>query len=345
MPISPQFLSDLSRRSYRSRFVFRTINQVRMASEVARTLPRDLYRPKKFRVIGFSDRLSVEHVALYVHYSATGRVSRMVINQLIMLADQGFSTVFLTSNRISERDRLAVEEHCMLVVKRKNFGFDFGAWQSFAPELVQRGWATKELLLINDSVLGPICPMNPVFNTLRSGGDGLFGLTESMQISPHLQSYFLLARGSNAINDVIRFLSRLYTSHSKWLTTHLGEVGLSRWMRSRGHRVAALYSYARVLDTALSSPTERSRLAVSHRRLAHLEQAVDNSEQVMHDFLLNPTHHMWHVLIAEFGFPYIKTDLIRRNPAQLPGVAEEWTRLVPPTIIELIRDHLTTLDG
>ncbi len=54
---------------------------------------------------------------------------------------------------------------------------------------------------------------------------------------------------------------------------------------------------------------------------------------------LNPTHHLWRVLIDRFGFPFLKTELVRRNPGRLPGV-DAWPALVDDPTRRLVDEHL-----
>ncbi len=290
---------------------------------------------------------NVTSVALYVHYSATGGVSRMVVDQLEILRGSGFAVVFISMvARISDLDWHAVGQACALVVQRANFGRDFGAWQDLMPEVSRRWPALRELMLVNDSVLGPIYPLEPVLDGMRAGGDGLFGLTDSVQGGAHLQSYMLLARGSAAIADLMRFVRRLHVSHSKWLLVQLGEVRLARWMRRRGHRVAALFGYERLIASVLSDPAERARLGGSHAKLRHLERLpADQAAALLREWPLNPTHHLWHVLATRFGYPFLKTELILQNPGRIQGVAD-WPDVVPPNSpcsVSDLRAHLATM--
>jgi hypothetical protein len=260
----------------------------------------------------------------------------------------GFSIVFISmSDQIPEADWQAVRHLAALVVQRPNFGLDFGAWRDLMPE-VQRRWSVPhELLLANDSILGPIHPLAPVIDTMRAGGEGLFGLTESLQNGPHLQSYMLLARGIPAVGDLMRFVKTLHISSSKWLLVRMGEVRLSQWMRRRGHRVAALFGYDRLIQATVADPEERRRLQIVYKRLRQLEQLSDDAAiTTLHHWPLNPTHHLWRVLVTQFNYPFLKTELIRRNPARLPGVAE-WQTIVPPASpcsLQVIEAHLATLE-
>jgi hypothetical protein len=308
----------------------------KVLTEVAAALPRDFVLSLTRRAFsplrmedGARPATDPKLVAMYVHYSASGRISEMVRIQVESLRQSGFAVVFITmATNISEADWQSTARHCAVMVQRRNFGLDFGAWRDLMPEIRRRWQVPEELLLANDSVLGPIYPLSPIMDAMRSSGDGLYGLSESLQGGPHLQSYMLLARGRPVVQDLMRFLETLPISHSNWLLVQLGEMRLARWMRRRGHRVAALFGYRRLVEVALSDQPEPVRLA-----------------KLLNRRPLNPTHHLWRVLVTEFGSPFIKTELVYRNPGRLPKVTD-WPELVPPTSpvsVEVIREHLETL--
>lgn len=323
-------------------------------SEFAIAFPRDVGRallasrtPDLRIAAGDREDRDATRIALYVHYSASGLISEMVRRQLAIIQELGFSIVFISMSKdIPETDWSAVRRLSALMVRRANFGLDFGAWRDLMPEVRRRWPAVTELLLANDSVLGPIHSMESALAAMRSEGDGLFGLTESLQGGPHLQSYFLLARGKPVVSDMMRFVECLYITHSKWLLIRMAEVRLSRWMRRRGHRVAALFGYDRVIRAAVADPMERQRLQSVYKKLGNLELLSDtNAVAALRRWPLNPTHHLWHVLTTRFDYPFLKTELIRLNPARLPAIAE-WPAVVPPDApcpLHVLRDHLGTL--
>lgn len=323
-------------------------------SELTIAFPRDVSRALRASrtadlrtSAGDLENRGATRIALYVHYSASGLISEMVRRQLAIIQESGFSIVFISMSKdIPETDWSAVRRLSALMVRRANFGLDFGAWRDLMPEVRRRWPAVTELLLANDSVLGPIHSMESAFAAMRSEGDGLFGLTESLQGGPHLQSYFLLARGEPVVRDMMRFVEGLYITHSKWLLIRMAEVRLSRWMRRRGHRVAALFGYDRVIRAAVAQPMERQRLQSMYKKLGNLELLSDNEAvAALRRWPLNPTHHLWHVLATRFDYPFLKTELVRLNPARLPAISD-WPAVVPPDApcpLHVLRDHLGTL--
>jgi lipopolysaccharide biosynthesis protein len=286
-------------------------------------------------------------IALYVHYSATGQISGMVRLQLDLLRQAGFAITFISmAARIPEDDWQAVRRLCALVVQRENFGLDFGAWHDLLPEMRRRWPNPDELMLVNDSVLGPIHPLGPVIDTMRAGGDGFFGLTENLEGGVHLQSYMLLARGRGPVDDLMRFVQRMRISHSKWLLIQCGEIRLARWMRQRGHRVAVVFGYDRLVQSVVANPEARRRLSTSHARLGNLAQVTDDeATALLYQWPLSPMHHLWHILATQFQGPFLKTELILRNPWRMPDI-KDWPEVVPPDAPcseAIIKAHLATL--
>jgi hypothetical protein len=297
---------------------------------------------------GSNPRPGHRSVALYAHFSPTGRVSEMVMAQLRAYAEAGFAVVFVSSApRLAPADWERVGEVAALRVLRENHALDFGAWQAVAPLAAQRWPRLDELLLANDSVLGPLRPLPPIFAALRAGGAGLFGLTESLQTRPHLQSYFLLARGPAAVADMLGFLQSLRLTLSKRVLIRRAELGLSAWMRARGHRVAALFGYRRVVRRIAHLPVYLDALPPGLVPTGGRPDSAGWERLLLGRRPLNMTHHLWRALVGEFGFPFIKTELVRRNPAGMPDT-DAWAAVIGPDSPcppGMIAAHLTELGG
>lgn len=270
-------------------------------------------------------------LALYLHWSPTGAVSAMVLRQLDLWREAGFDLVFVSNAAPPARDWDAVGERAALRIARDNVGRDFGGWRDALAIALDRFGAPHEVLLANDSVLGPIRPMVPVIAALRSGGEGLFGLTESRGGGTHLQSYLLLARGAGAVADLGAHLAAFRPGRSKWRLVQQGEISLARRMLDRGHRVGALFGYDRVAA------------ALTAHDLAALGPRYAEPD-APHRYPLNPTHHLWRVLVERFGFPFLKTELLQRNPNAIPGIAA-WRDLVEAADLPLLDPHLQLMAG
>lgn len=284
-------------------------------------------------------------IALYLHYAASGRISPMIRLQLATYRALGFDVMFATnSEQVDEADWRAVAPHCWRLISRRNLGFDFGAWRDSAALLLADYPVPDELLLVNDSVIGPIYPLGPLLSHARMLGTGAVGLTESWQGGVHLQSYFMLVLGRAAVADTLEFLFRLRLSTSKWLMVQRGEFGLTLHLVRRGHQVAALFGYVRALDALLACPEEARYLVTLARQLPRNTTALQDMRTILLRWPLNPTIHLWRGLPQCLGFPFLKVALLRQNPMRLPGIAA-WPTLLEKSILapDLVSDHLAQI--
>lgn len=270
-------------------------------------------------------------LALYLHWSPDGRISAMVQRQIRLWRENGFDVVFITNaeQRPPTEDWAEMSNQCVLCIHRANVGRDFGAWRDGAALAITQFGMPAELLLANDSILGPFKPIEPLIEAWRAGGEGCFGLTESLGGGAHLQSYALLARGQGAVQCMLDHLAAFQDSRSKWRVVQQGEIDLSRRMREAGHRCAALFGYGRLL----AQVDDATRRGLGPRFV---------EAEALQTYPLNPCHHLWRTLIERMDFPYLKTELVRRNPGKLPGVCE-WDELVPAVQAEMIRAHLAIM--
>ena len=216
-----------------------------------------------------------------------------------------------------------------------NVGRDFCAWRDAVAIALRRFGTPQELLLTNDSILGPFLPLAPLVDAWRAGGDGFFGLTESLGGAAHLgggahlQSYALLGRGKKAAGEMLGHLAALKDTRSKWQLVRRGEIGITQRMLRAGVPCWALFGQERL--AALADASTRARIAPRY-----------SSAEAFARVPFNPCHHLWRELVEGMGYPYLKTELIRRNPLHVPGVLH-WREVVPADELLIIEEHLTMM--
>jgi len=288
----------------------------------------DRFAPEHPEIFEASDghAPSTHSLALYLHWSPDGRISPMVRRQVRLWREAGFACVFITNASPPAADWDAIAADSVLRIRRANVGRDFGAWRDAAALVLQRFGTPQELLLTNDSVLGPFLPLAPIVDVWRAGGDGFFGLTESLGGGAHLQSYALLGRGEGAVAEMLGHLACMKDSRSKWQLVQRGEIGLTQRMLRAGVPCWALFGQERL--AALANAETRTRIAPRY-----------SSAEAFARVPFNPCHHLWRELVEGMGYPYLKTELIRRNPGKLPDV-ENWRQVVPPAELPIIEEHL-----
>ena len=242
-------------------------------------------------------------VAVFCHYDRAGLVRPDTLRFLGELQAAGFSVVVVSNSGLKQPDVLSsVADH---VLTRRNIGLDFCAWRMAMRRLDLPRTGTRRILLVNDSVYGPLVPLAPLLAQMDPDQADLWGMTDSEELGWHLQSYFLLAGPALIHSDLWRRFWRgvVPLPLKRWMIARY-EIGLSRLVTKAGFQARALFPYAaRVADGAVR----------------------------------NPALGAWRELLAA-GFPFLKRELLRDNPTQEPDLAL-WRELVAPDrVAEIERD-------
>lgn len=250
-------------------------------------------------------------VCFFAHYDPDGRVDPYVELYLRAIAACGFSIVFVSAGELRAEDAARISSLCADVLTRSNGGLDFGSWsEAFA----RHGAAVRgRLLLANDSVYGPIGDLAAMLRRLTATPSDLYGLVESLQISPHLQSWFLLFEPRAHRSDAFRrLMSQDFAAMAKRDIIRNGEVAATASLVAAGFRYRPL---------VVQSPMVR--------RLA-----------------FNPTHFLWRELLTRDGLPFVKIELLRdkMGPEMREDALREIAR-ISPEWADLIRAHLARMAG
>lgn len=280
------------------------------------------------RFAGQGALAGAKKVAIFLHYDTRGKIHDYVVFYLKSLRALGFEIIFVSNApRLDEVNRARVAPHCALILRRRNRGHDFGAFRDAVALLGDLGQLDR-LLIANDSVYGPLHDLAPLLRRCDPAQAAIWSITDNWDVGFHLQSFFLLftpeALRHPAFTAFWRQV-RLVPSR-KWVILKY-EVGLTRALQKAGLRCAALFPY-RQAASALSEAVlrggllERKELSERHREFAnHVFTSVELG------IPLNPTHYFWDYLIARAGCPFIKRDLLLKNPVGIPFL-NQWERLI-----------------
>lgn len=281
-------------------------------------------------------------VALFVHFDGRGAVRPYVLNYLKALKAAGLSIVFVTnSGRLQQAALEALAPLCDAVMIRGNVGYDFGAMREALARLALPRPDTELLLIANDSLYGPWAPLGDMLDRIDFAEADFWGATESWQRRYHLQSFFLAfgrtAMASQAWRD---FWAGVRPVQSKYWIVSRYEIGLTQTLLRGGLRCAALWSYHALLQRVDASPLgqeEESEDPFIHVRRIQISKI---RHAAVARVALNPTAELWRQLI-EAGFPFIKRELLRTNPAKIIDIVD-WQDVIrarsPAGIDEIERD-------
>jgi lipopolysaccharide biosynthesis protein len=266
-------------------------------------------------------------VCVFVHFDRRGRIHEYVLYYLRSLRAAGFKVVFVSNAPTLDPAGLAqVLGIAQLALRRANVGYDFGAYKdglSAIPDLA----AVDLLLLANDSVYGPFSPIADILARADPARAQFWGLTDSWESSYHLQSYFLLfGRAAAGHPAFAAFWRGVRYVNAKSYVIRKYEVGLSERLMQAGLRGAALFSareVSRVLFDAVDAGALKDPALDEDSRL-YLERMHGVVER---GATLNISHFFWDRLIVELGCPFLKRELLEKNPVAVPYVSR-WQEVI-----------------
>ncbi len=232
----------------------------------------------------------MKRLAIFAHYDAEDEVKSYVTFLLSKLRAECEKISFVSTARLPAGELAKVAPHCAEMRLEENVGLDFGMWRHALERIDVAEW--DEIVLLNSSFFGPLRPLGPIFERMGRVDCDFWGMTDSDEYAPHVQSYFLVFRRSATSAPCFstfwqsvlpyRDKSRIIQSYEIGLTTFLVENGLRRAV------VAPLASlplplWQRLNRRATKNPTSWCPLAV---------------------------------LAA--GMPFVKLEVLRDNPAGVP---------------------------
>src|SRR5690606_11648225 len=134
--------------------------------------------------------LGREHVVVLAEWSAGSAVREDAIRAAQAYAEAGFGVLIVAARDPWVRLRRAHVPTGVAVARRANTAYDFGSW---APAL--RTWpqiTQKDLVILtNDSLIGPLGPLDELLRRLHASDADAWGTTESRTPAHHLHSFFL----------------------------------------------------------------------------------------------------------------------------------------------------------
>ena len=218
------------------------------------------------------------NVCVYVNYSPTNRLRPDIIHQLKSIANF-YKIIFVTTSSTElGRDPLfqRLEEHTSEIIFRDNIGYDFGSWKAGIIDNLSLIRSANSLLLVNDSLYGPLFALDNLLDrTLRSESD-FTCMTLNRVGGIHAQSYYVSYKPT-----IIR--SAEFTAFWKSIPIYCDKYQLIKncEMRWSHYLIGSGRSFSALYDTGSYG---------------------------------NQTHTHWKSLITDHGYPFVKNELLLRNP-------------------------------
>lgn len=252
--------------------------------------------------------LSGRKLVCFAHYDPQGIIDSSVVSYVKALAAEGFTLVFISTAQGLKKDAVQdILPYSARILLRQNFGLDFASWDAALkryPDIYQ----AESLLLVNDSawLTGSLAP---VFAQMSDVPCDFWGMLESHERRPHLQSNFLYFRKSALSHPAFhRFWKSFRPVREKNLVIRRYESTLTLRLALAGLRAGAFVPAHWLPDKGRKNPS--------------LSHALE--------------------LLPLLGVPLLKRQLLRDNPVGVDLFQWEAT-VQEPLYVEGIRSHAARL--
>ena len=228
-----------------------------------------------------------KRLTIYAHYDAEACLRRYVTYYLDHLRSLSDRLVFVSTAPLGPQEVERAERHADDVFLNDNIGFDFGMWKQAIQQHDLNDY--DELVLTNSSIIGPLSPLEPLFERMAKSSCHYWGMTENFDHAWHLQSYFLVLKRSVICSDAFAaFWNGVLPYHDKWQVIRSYEVGLSVYLHDMGFRGEA------AIPAASLFPDGPAALLYKYKK--------------RNSTCYYPTR------LCDHGMPFVKLELLRDNP-------------------------------
>lgn len=224
-----------------------------------------------------------DKLCVFSHFDKDGIIDEYVVYYLQALRDLGSDIVFVSTALKTKEEAAKIENICSKIILKQNIGYDFGAWSTGIASCLGHVKNYETMILCNDSVYAPLFELSEMFDAMRKRNLDGWSITDSIEVSYHLQSYFLVF-GQNVLADLEfwNFWRKYVVYKNKRNIIIKYEIGLSKLLQERSFKIGA-YCETSALTTSAT----------------------------------NITHSHWEELIAKLRCPSIKIELLRDNPIKM----------------------------
>ena len=267
-------------------------------------------------------------LALYAHYSGSGGLALYVLFYLRKLRDLGFRICFISNSAIPQSREQELRELCEKIIQRENTGYDFAMWRRALAEYELSEF--EELLLTNSSIVGPLHPLQPLWQYPAVSQCDFWGLTDNDEFGRHLQSYFMLFRRQVLEHPCFReFWCSVLPFRDKQVVIGSYEIGLTRWLEEHGLRWNVLFPQEDIHALFLK------RLTISEKL----------KNRVRPIWLPRNTPMRLPDLLLERGMPFLKVGLLRCEEEMQDRVDSAMRALRSPNVPADILNELRMTAG
>ncbi|TGL99239.1 rhamnan synthesis F family protein [Leptospira jelokensis] len=273
-------------------------------------------KPQIFDSIPITGKQS-NRLVLFSTFTTDGKIKESLVYYLSNLKKIKSDIILIdTSLKRIPSELEKIQPYLRHYIWRENIGYDFGSWKIGISEIPD--WKIySQIILTNDSIYGPIHPLEPIFEKFNSSDIDIWGLTDSYELSYHLMSYFLVFQNkiiqSKEFENFWETMVYFPTTWKKFLILAY-EVGGYKYWKNFGFKTDAYIKFETLTQT------------------------------IFKNHYNNPTHVFWDKIISDLKFPFLKKDLTRKklSPNELDEIRQVLVK-TSPKVLEFVEKEKTII--
>lgn len=280
-------------------------------------------------VSGSIKRIKGQRIALLCGYQANGLVSSSTCATIRVLQRAGFKVIYILAADTPPPGDKVLETPAEINILRWNGGYDFGSWAAGYLHLrtkLGRG-APESVLLMNDSLLWTGQSLDAKFIQLSRGGIDfdVLGATESYDRRFHLQSFYMLFSKrvieQNILDEFLLYQGVMSSNKDDVISRF--ELSTHQFFAAKGLTIGAAIGYHELITDLWSDLVDyvethqKAFVPEVLARFGGIHDVLNWMNSIRSGNAINPSHSGW-LQIARNGFPFIKKEIVLKNPVRVP---------------------------
>lgn len=195
-------------------------------------------------------RLSKEarRLAIFAYYDADGAIDDYVFYLLEQTGRFCAKQIVVVNGTLAPEAEKQLKRVAAHILYRPNEGYDITAYREGFLSEWESGAQYDEVLFYNQTIFGPVCPLDALFEEMAARDVDFWGLTrhkgapqaswnEKVVILPHVQSFFFAVRGAMLHSpEFLRYWRELPRIESYWDAVEKHEIVFTAHFAALGYR-------------------------------------------------------------------------------------------------------------
>lgn len=228
----------------------------------------------------------VSRLCLFCFYDPKGMVDKTVEYLLKELYDNSERIIIIVNGKLENNAKKELEKYSEDIVVRENIGYDAGAYKFaiFNYLNIEEIKKYDELILCNDTFVGPFIPLVDIFSTMKEKKCDMWSINGvDWKFLPFIQSYFLVFRSSIIQNDVFfKYWHNIdeYTNNIEDVYAKF-ETGLFYYLTQFEHKKYSVYVPVNNCDIYKSTSVAIKKYGIPFIKKKALKDFKNNKDDII----------------------------------------------------------------